>query len=84
MPIANAKGRTWVTNAGSHGKFLAVFDLKLAKGRLQDMRYRLLPVFADLLEPDPEMQSLIDHLRHRILKTCSRRCADKRAFIPPG
>lgn len=63
LPIVNSKGKTWVTNAGSHGKFLAVFDLKAAKGRLQDLRYRLLPVFADLLEPDPEMQSHIEKLR---------------------
>jgi sulfur-oxidizing protein SoxB len=63
IPVANPGGRTWVTNAGSHGKFLAVLDLKVGKGRLQDMRYRLLPVFADLLEPDPEMRSLIDNLR---------------------
>lgn len=63
VPVANPQGRTWVTNAGSHGKFLAVFDLNIARGRLQDLRYRLLPVFADLLEPDPAMQGLIDRLR---------------------
>jgi sulfur-oxidizing protein SoxB len=63
IPVVNPQGRTWVTNAGSHGKFLAVLDLKVAMGRLQDIRYRLLPVFSDLLEPDPEMQRLIDNLR---------------------
>jgi sulfur-oxidizing protein SoxB len=67
IPVVNPQGRTWVTNAGSHGKFLAVLDLKVAKGRLQDMRYRLMPVFSDLLEPDPEMQSLIDNLRRPYL-----------------
>ncbi|MGR8951541.1 MAG: thiosulfohydrolase SoxB, partial [Gammaproteobacteria bacterium] len=63
LAVANAKGRTWVTNAGSHGKFLAVLDLKIDKQGLRDMRYRLLPVFADLLEPDPAMQSLIEKIR---------------------
>ncbi|EIC30695.1 MULTISPECIES: thiosulfohydrolase SoxB [Methylomicrobium] len=63
IPVANPQGRTWVTNAGSHGKFLAVIDLQAGGGRLQAIRYRLLPVFAELLEPDPEMQSLIDSLR---------------------
>jgi sulfur-oxidizing protein SoxB len=63
IPVANSVGRTWVTNAGSHGKFLAVIDLKAGGGRLRAMRYRLLPVFAELLEPDSEMQSLIDSLR---------------------
>lgn len=63
IPVANPKGITWVTNAGSHGKFLAILDLNIERGRLESLRYRLLPVFADLLEPDPEMQALIDRLR---------------------
>jgi sulfur-oxidizing protein SoxB len=67
IPVANPEGKTWVTNAGSHGKFLAVVDLQAAGGRLRALRYRLLPVFAELLEPDPEMQSLIDSLRRPYL-----------------
>ncbi|WP_374089968.1 thiosulfohydrolase SoxB [Methylomicrobium lacus] len=81
IPVANAKGRTWVTNAGSHGKFLAVFDLRIAKGRLQDLRYRLLPVFADLLEPDPEMQSLIDNLRAPYLNDLQRPLAEANELL---
>ncbi|NOT13137.1 MAG: thiosulfohydrolase SoxB [Methylococcaceae bacterium] len=61
--INNAGGRTWVTNAGSHGKFLAVLDLDIAKGRLRDLRYRLLPVFSNLLAPDIDMQALINSIR---------------------
>jgi S-sulfosulfanyl-L-cysteine sulfohydrolase len=65
MPIwvNNSKGRTCVTNAGSHGKFLAVLDLDIRQSRLRDLRYRLLPVFSNLLEPDVEMQRLINTLR---------------------
>jgi S-sulfosulfanyl-L-cysteine sulfohydrolase len=61
--VSNASGKTCVTNAGSHGKFLAVMDLDIGKNRLCDLRYRLLPVFSNLLEPDLEMQGLIDTLR---------------------
>src|SRR5947208_4344571 len=52
QPIAvnNAGGATLVTNAGSNGKFLAVLDLELAKGKVADVRYRLLPVFSELLK----------------------------------
>ena len=65
QPIAvnNAGGTTLVTNAGSNGKFLAVLDLEIAKGKVTDARYRLLPVFSELLKPDPAMQALIDKLR---------------------
>jgi sulfur-oxidizing protein SoxB len=61
--VRNAAGATLVTNAGSHGKFLAVLDLDLRGGRVLDYRYRLLPVLANLLPPDPDMQALIDRVR---------------------
>ena len=63
IPVKNAGGKTLVTNAGSAGKFLAVLDLEIAKGRLTDLRYHLLPVFSDLLKPDAPMATLIDKLR---------------------
>jgi S-sulfosulfanyl-L-cysteine sulfohydrolase len=65
QPIAvrNAKGVTLVTNAGSNGKFLAVLDLELAKGKVSNLRYRLLPVYSELLKPDPSMDALIHRLQ---------------------
>jgi len=63
VPVKNAGGTTLVTNAGSNGKFLGVMDFEVKDGRLVDFRYRLLPVFANQLRPDPEMQALIDRIR---------------------
>jgi sulfur-oxidizing protein SoxB len=63
IPISNAGGTTLVTNAGSNGKFLGVLDLELAKGRVGGVRYRLLPVFSELLKPDAAMQALIEKIR---------------------
>jgi sulfur-oxidizing protein SoxB len=63
IAIRNAGGVTLVTNAGSNGKFVGILDLELAKGRVSDVRYRLLPVFSELLKPDPAMQALIDKMR---------------------
>jgi sulfur-oxidizing protein SoxB len=63
IAVTNPGGVTLVTNAGSNGKFLAVLDLELGKGKVKDLRYRLLPVFSELLKPDPAMQALIDKLR---------------------
>ena len=63
IPVTNAGGTTLVTNAGSNGKFLAVLDLDLAKGKVGNVRYRLLPVFSELLKPDPAMAALIEKLR---------------------
>ncbi|WP_407178071.1 thiosulfohydrolase SoxB [Bradyrhizobium sp. STM 3562] len=63
VPVKNAGGTTLVTNAGSNGKFLGVLDLELGKGKVSGVRYRLLPVFSELLKPDPAMTALIDKLR---------------------
>ena len=43
-------GKTLVTNAGSNGKFVGVLDFDVQRAaRSPDFRYRLLPVFANLL-----------------------------------
>jgi sulfur-oxidizing protein SoxB len=61
--VKNAGGKTLVTNAGSNGKFLGVMDLDVKGGKVRDFRYRLLPVFSNLLEADKEMQAYIDGVR---------------------
>jgi len=60
--VRNGGGATLVTNAGSNGKFLGILDLDLAKGKVKDFRYRLLPVYSELLKPDAAMQALVDRL----------------------
>ena len=61
--VQNPGGVTIVTNAGSHGKFLAVIDFDVKQGRVVDYRYHLSPVFSELLPADPAMQATIDRVR---------------------
>ena len=61
--VNNAGGKTLVTNAGSNGKFLGVLDLDVKDGKVADFRFRLLPVFANLLPADPAMDALIRKAR---------------------
>jgi sulfur-oxidizing protein SoxB len=63
VPVKNAGGTTLVTNAGSNSKFLGVMDFDVKGGKLVDYRYRLLPVFANQLRADPEMDALITKVR---------------------
>ncbi len=63
VSVANRSGRTLVTNAGSNGKFLGVLDMDVQGRTVRDIRYKLLPVFADLLPADPAMAVLIDRAR---------------------
>lgn len=61
--VKNPGGQTIVTNAGSNGKFLGVLDLDVKGGKVAGFTYRLLPVFANLLPADAEMQALIGRIR---------------------
>lgn len=67
MPVAsivsNKGGKTIVTNAGSNGKFLAVLDFEIKDKKVADFRYKLLPVFANMLPADQEMDALITKIR---------------------
>ena len=65
--VDNAGGKTLVTNAGSNGKFVGVMDLEVGEGKLKGYRYRLLPVFANLLPADAQMQAYIDQVRQPYL-----------------
>jgi S-sulfosulfanyl-L-cysteine sulfohydrolase len=63
VEVTNSGGVTVVTNAGSNGKFVGVLDLDLGKGRMKGYRYRLLPVFSEMLAPYPEMAAFIEQVR---------------------
>ena len=63
IPVKNAGGVTLVTNAGSNSKFLGVLDFDVKDGTIRDFRYKLLPIFSNLLPADPAMQALITKMR---------------------
>ena len=67
--VSNKGGKTLVTNAGSNGKFLGFMQFDVRNGKVQDWRYKLLPVFSNLLEPDAEMAAYIDEVRKPYLAT---------------
>jgi len=59
VPAPIMVDNTLVTNAGSHGKFLGVLDLEVKGGKVSGYRYRLLPVFSNLLPADAAMAAYI-------------------------
>lgn len=63
VKVTNPGGVTLVTNAGSNSKFLGVLDFDVKNGKVADFRYRLMPVFADLLPADKPMDDLIHKIR---------------------
>ena len=63
VKVKNPGGVTLVTNAGSNGKFLGVLDFDVKGGKVTDFRYKLLPVFSNLLLADAGMSALIKKIR---------------------
>ncbi len=61
--VKNNGGKTLVCNVGSNGKFVGVMDLDIREGKVQDFRYRLMPVFSEILAPDAGMTKLITDIR---------------------
>ena len=79
MPVAtlveNKGGKTIVTNAGSNGKFLGVLDLEVKNKQVTDFRYKLLPIFSNMLPADVEMKALIEKIRQPYEAKLSERLA---------
>jgi S-sulfosulfanyl-L-cysteine sulfohydrolase len=63
VQVKNHGGMTLVTNAGSNGKFLGVLDFEVKGGKPVDFRYKLLPIFSNMIPADPAMSKLIAKVR---------------------
>ena len=61
--VANRTGQTLVTNAGSNTKFLGVLDFETRGGKVAGYRYKLLPIFSNLIPADAEMAAHIAKVR---------------------
>lgn len=63
VKVKNASGVTLVTNAGSNSKFLGVLDFDVKGGKAVDFRYKLFPIFSNMIPADPAMSKLIAKIR---------------------
>jgi sulfur-oxidizing protein SoxB len=53
-------GETILIASGSHGKYVSRVDLDVRDGKMMGFRHKLIPIFSDVITPDPEMAALID------------------------
>jgi sulfur-oxidizing protein SoxB len=63
LPEPVIVGKTLLIASGSHGKFVTRLDVEVAGGAMKGFRHRLIPVFSDVIAPDPEMSALVTELR---------------------
>jgi len=54
---------TLLVATGSHGKFVSRLDLDVQNGEVKGFKYRLVPVFSDVITPDADMTALVDKVR---------------------
>jgi sulfur-oxidizing protein SoxB len=72
LPAVEKVGKTLLVASGSHGKFLARLDLEVKSKQVTDFRFKLIPIFADAIKPDPEMAALIQKIRSPHAKELDR------------
>ncbi|GMG81996.1 thiosulfohydrolase SoxB [Paralimibaculum aggregatum] len=63
LPAPVMVGRTALIASGSHGKFVSRVDLDVDASGVKGIAHRLIPVFSDVIAPDPEMAALIGMVR---------------------
>ena len=63
LPDVVKVGRTLLIASGSHGKFLSRLDLDVRGGEVKDYRFKLIPMFSDVIAPDAEMAAKIAAIR---------------------
>ena len=66
LPTPIIENKTLLIASGSNGKFLSRIDLNVDKG-IRDFKYRLIPIFSDVISSDKEMANLIDEERKPFL-----------------
>ena len=62
LPEPVIVNKTLLIASGSNGKFVSRVDLDVNKG-VKGFKHRLIPIFSDVISPDPIMNELIDQER---------------------
>ncbi len=63
LPEPVLSGSTIIVPSGSNGKFVSRVDLDVRDGRMMGYRHKLIPIFSDIITPDPDVARLIDEQR---------------------
>ncbi len=60
LPEPVLVGDTIIVASGSNGKFVSRIDLNVRDGQMMGFRHKLIPIFSDVITPDPEVAAAID------------------------
>ncbi|MEL7151368.1 MAG: thiosulfohydrolase SoxB [Pseudomonadota bacterium] len=60
LPEPVQVGQTIIVPSGSNGKFVSRIDLDVRDGQMMGYKHKLIPIFSDVIVPDPEVAAVID------------------------
>ena len=63
LPEPVLVGKTHIIASGSNGKFVSRIDLDVRDGQMMGIRHKLIPIFSDVIAPDPVITKIIDEQR---------------------
>ncbi|SFM44378.1 thiosulfohydrolase SoxB [Shimia aestuarii] len=63
LPEPVLVGQTHIIASGSNGKFVSRVDLDVRDGQMMGLKHKLIPIFSDVIAPDPMITKLIDEQR---------------------
>jgi len=63
LPEPVLVGSTMLIASGSNGKFVTRLDLDVRDGEIKGFAHKLIPIFSDVIAPDPTVRALIDEQR---------------------
>ena len=63
LPEPVLVNETVIVASGSNGKFVSRVDLDVRNGKMMGFKHKLIPIFSDVIAPDPDIAALIDEER---------------------
>ncbi len=63
LPEPVLVGKTHIIASGSNGKFVSRVDLDVRDGQMMGLKHKLIPIFSDVIAPDPAITALISEQR---------------------
>lgn len=60
LPEPVLVGQTVIVTSGSNGKFVSRVDLDIRDGRMMGYKTKLIPIFSDVIAPDPNVAAVIE------------------------
>lgn len=59
LPDPEVIGKTRIFASGSQGRFVTRIDVQVKKEDAAELEYKLIPMFSDLITPDPQVASIL-------------------------